>query len=352
MRALITADTVGGVWTYALELARALVPLGVEPVLATMGAPLTAAQRAEAAGVELHESAFKLEWMDEPWEDVARAGDWLLELEACLRPDVVQLNSFVHGALPWHAPVLLVGHSCVLSWWRAVKGGEAPPAWARYRAEVGRGVRAAAMVAAPTCAMLESLRRDYGPLPHPTVIANGRAAASFPSGAKEPLLFTAGRVWDEGKNLAALEAVAPRLPWPVWVAGDNRRPGGGLRTSPLRILGKLPAAEVAAWLARASIYVLPARYEPFGLSALEAALAGCALVVGDIPSLREVWGEAAYYVPPDDVTALKHTLLRMIADEPHRAEMAALARNRALQYTPERMGRTYAAAYRALGTRL
>ncbi len=32
---------------------------------------------------------------------------------------------------------------------------------------------------------------------------------------------------------------------------------------------------------------LPARYEPFGLSVLEAALSGCALVLGDIPSLRE-----------------------------------------------------------------
>ncbi|HWQ57012.1 MAG TPA: glycosyltransferase family 4 protein [Bryobacteraceae bacterium] len=352
MRALITADTVGGVWTYALELAHALVPLGVEPVLATMGAPLSAAQRTEAAGIELYESTFKLEWMDDPWEDVARAGAWLLELEAGLHPDVVHLNGFAHGALPWRAPVLTVGHSCVLSWWRAVRGGEAPASWNRYRAEIGRGLRNAAIVAAPTCAMLESLRRDYGPLPRPCVIPNGRAAASFPPGPKEPLLFTAGRVWDEGKNLAALEAVAPRLPWPIWVAGDNRRPGGGLRASPLRILGKLPGAEIAGWLARASIYVLPARYEPFGLSALEAALAGCALVLGDIPSLREVWGDAACYVPPDNAAALEDALLRMIEDEPHRAEMAALARSRAHLYTPERMGRAYASAYRALGTRL
>ena len=79
----MTADTVGGVWTYALELARALEPHGVEIALATMGARLSAAQRAEVArlaNVEVFDSGFKLEWMDEPWRDVEAAGWWLLEL--------------------------------------------------------------------------------------------------------------------------------------------------------------------------------------------------------------------------------------------------------------------------------
>jgi hypothetical protein len=58
----------------------------------------------------------------------------------------------------------------------------------------------------------------------------------------------------------------------------------------VRCLGPLEASELAGWMHRAAIYALPARYEPFGLSALEAAQAGCALVLGDLSSLREVWG--------------------------------------------------------------
>lgn len=348
MRVLIAADSVGGVWTHALELARALAPLGVEAAMATMGAPLTADQRREAAGIELYESGFKLEWMEDPWDDVARAGAWLLDLEARLRPGVVHLNGYAHGALPWRAPALVVGHSCVLSWWRAVKRCEAPPTWDRYRREVAAGWRAASAAAAPTHAMMASLARDYGAPPRAAVIPNGRAAARFPPGRKEALIFTAGRLWDEAKNLAALEAAAPRLPWPVVVAGENRHPEGGVRQTPLRLLGRLPEAEVARWLARAAIYALPARYEPFGLSALEAALAGCALVLGDIPSLREVWGDAACYVPPDDATALEHALAGLIADESRRTRMAARARRRALAYSPDRMARGYLAVYRRL----
>ncbi|MDQ2670137.1 MAG: glycosyltransferase family 4 protein, partial [Gemmatimonadota bacterium] len=65
-RVLLTTDTVGGVWTHALELARGLGARGVSVDLATMGAPLSDAQRAAAAslaGVTVHESAYRLEWM-------------------------------------------------------------------------------------------------------------------------------------------------------------------------------------------------------------------------------------------------------------------------------------------------
>jgi glycosyltransferase involved in cell wall biosynthesis len=244
--------------------------------------------------------------------------------------------------------VLVTGHSCVLSWWRAVKAEEAPPDWQRYRSAVESGLRAADLVVAPSRAMLRSLECDYGPLTASSVVPNGRDAGAFPPGEKEPLLFTAGRLWDEAKNLAAVEAAAARLPWPVYVAGDNRHPDGSVRESPLRLLGRISATEVARWLARASIYLLPARYEPFGLSALEAALAGCALVLGDLPSLREVWGDAACYVSPDDAGMLQSEVRCLIRDAALRRTMAARARSRALSFTPERMARAYLSAYRTI----
>jgi glycosyltransferase involved in cell wall biosynthesis len=110
----------------------------------------------------------------------------------------------------------------------------------------------------------------------------------------------------------------------------------------------LSGEELAGWLGRASIYALPARYEPFGLSALEAALSGCALVLGEIPSLREVWGDAACYAPPGDTAALEETLLELIRNEALRREIASRAGRRALAYAPERMAQGYVAEYRAL----
>lgn len=351
MTVLMTADTVGGVWTYAVDLARALRPLGATVHLATMGRLPTPEQRAEAdaAGAVLHESAYRLEWMPDPWDDVRAAGDWLLDLEQAVQPDIIHLNGYAHGALPWAAPVVMVDHSCVLSWFRAVKGTDAPPEWRRYADEVTRGLRAADAVIAPTAAMLRCLENHYGPLPSAGVIPNGRHGGAFRPLPKEPFVFSAGRFWDEAKNLAALDAAAEGLPWPVEVAGDLGRPGGGeCRPRFARALGRLPARGVAERMGRAAIYALPARYEPFGLSALEAALCGCALVLGDIPTLREVWGDAALFVPPGDVAALRKTLRDLISNVARRDEMAHRARERARLYAPEPMAASYHSLYNEL----
>lgn len=345
-RVLMTADAVGGVWTYAVELAGALARHHVHVALAVLGpAPSEAQRRSVIAlpNVDIHEHGGRLEWMDEPWTDVASAGEWLLALEQQVRPDVVHLNGYCHGALPWQAPVLVAAHSCVRSWWRAVHGGDAPGCWDRYATEVAAGIRAADMVVAPSAAMLTALGEHYGLHPHARVIPNGRTMPPALPVGKEPFVLTAGRLWDQAKNVDAVCAVAPQLPWPVHVAGDAG--GSAIACDTVRYRGRLDPSEMQAEMARAGLYVLPARYEPFGLSALEAALAGCPLVLGDIASLREVWGDAALYVDPDDHQALVSTIASLIADEPHRLHMAAVAQRRGQEFTAARMAAGYRAAY-------
>jgi glycogen synthase len=353
-RVLMTTDTLGGIWTYTLELASALGQREIQVALATMGAHLSASQRAEVQEIPaltVFESSFKLEWMADPWQDVGRAGRWLLELEEAIRPDVVHLNSYSYGALPWRTPTLVVGHSCVLSWWEAVKGEAAPDTWQRYRHEVARGLRGADLVLAPTRAMLSVLERHYGRFGSRHVVPNGRDPGHFQPGVKAPFIFAMGRLWDEAKNVAMLDKVAPSLTWPIYIAGEDHHPAGGeVRYRAVRSLGRLEAPAAARWLARAAIYALPARYEPFGLSILEAGLAGCALVLGDIPSLREVWDDVAVFVRPDDADALAVTLQGLTQDTARRVEFAARARARALQLTPQRMLAGYLAVYRELSS--
>jgi glycosyltransferase involved in cell wall biosynthesis len=202
--------------------------------------------------------------------------------------------------------------------------------------------------------MLEALREHYGAPLRGRVIANGLDAAQFPAagGDKEPFVLGAGRIWDQAKNLGALASVAPHLGWPVYLAGSDRHPDGhDRRQEGIRALGWLDPAELRRWMARASIYALPARYEPFGLSVLEAGLSGCALVVGDLASLREVWGDAALYVPPEDGVALLEALERLAHDDVLRTRMSSAARGRALGFTADRMGRRYVDLYRERGAR-
>jgi glycosyltransferase involved in cell wall biosynthesis len=353
----MTADVVGGVWQYALDLSAALRRRGVDVVLAVMGPPPDAHHRAEAAsvGVSVFASSYRLEWMDQPWDDVARAGNWLLDLESQVRPDVVHLNGFCHADLLWRAPVVVVGHSCVCSWHRRVRGTVAPDYVDEYRRRVAHGLAAAQVVVAPSADMLRLLGHEYGHVfDDGRVIANGRQCATNATKqlpAKSPLVLSVGRVWDEAKNIAALCSVAPSLAWPVYVAGDTRAPGDsdhsgiGLERPEVTFLGRLRPSDMRPWFRRASIYALPARYEPFGLSVLEAASAGCALVLGRIASLRENWSGAAIFVDPDDVDALRWTPQRLIADGDARRDLAERATRRAALFTVDRMADGYVSAY-------
>lgn len=356
-RVLMTADTVGGVWHYAMELCRALSARGDEITLASMGGLPDREQRHEAAqiaGLDLRASRHKLIWMDDPWRDLHAAGEWLLDLAHEVQPDVVHLNDLGHGDLDWPAPVLTVGHSCVLSWWRAVHGQRAPePQWARYRERVTAGLHASNLVVAPTQAMMSELQCFYGPLRNTQVIANGRSlgVASQP---KKGIIFSAGRVWDQGKNIASLAAIAARVQWPVCIAGPQQSPLEGSEHAAflnVRMLGKLGTEGLRRWFGKASIYALPARYEPFGLSVLEAAEAGCALVLGDIESLRETWEGAALFVSPDDPDELAFTLQRLITDDTLRERSMARARRRAAHLTPRAMADAYGEAYDGLRMR-
>lgn len=349
---LMAADTVGGVWTYALELTRALAPHGVEVQLALMGPPLTQSQRAAAEKIpnlNLFKSDYKLEWMTEPWPDVRRAGYWLLHLANRLRPDLVHLNGYAHACLPWNSPTLVVGHSCVFSWWHAVHGEVPPSEWQRYQSEVSNALRGAHIVVAPSAAMLSALKTHYGKIENGRVIANGRNPQLFRPVNKEPFILSAGRLWDAAKNIESVARVAPELPWQVCAAGEIDAPQRPQQppawTKECRLLGPLPEADLRTWFAAASIYALPALYEPFGYTPLEAALSGCVLVLGDIDSLRETWDGAAVFVDPHDPVALKTELLRLIKNRNYRREMARRARVWALQFTAERMAQNYLSAY-------
>ena len=351
-RVLMTADTAGGVWSYALELSSGLAKYGIEVMLATMGNPPNAEQRREMRrirNISLCESSYKLEWMDSPWEDVDQAGEWLLSLEESLSPDIVHLNGYVHASLPWQTPCFVVAHSCVLSWWEAVRKKQLPEEFRQYRERVRKGLAAASLVVAPSQAMLRSLERHYMPLPGGRVIHNARSRKQYKPGKKGEFILAAGRIWDEAKNIGSLARVAGSLAWPVYIAGEEQHPDGGtLIVGNVSRLGRIAPWELADWLEQAPIFAHPARYEPFGLSVLEAAMCRCALVLGDIPSLRELWDGAAVFVHPDDTEGLKAALQELCTDHFHRERMAGEAQERSLSFSLEKMAAQYMDVYFSL----
>ena len=354
-RLLLTADAVGGVWTYALDLARGLVPYGTRVTLAVLGPAPTPAQRAAAAripGLALVETGLPLDWVTDDPDDVERAGVALGRLARAHDVDLVQVNSAPLAATgDFGAPLVVACHSCVATWWHTVRGDAPAPDVVRWRTAYAAAALARADLAiAPTHAFAAATQRTYGLPQAPVVVHNGRSIALGPlaTGALPRAVFTAGRLWDDAKNVATLDRVAARLAEPVVAAGPLAGPQGHpVRFERLHCTGALCADDVALRLARRPVFVSLARYEPFGLAVLEAAQAGCPLVLADIPTFRELWDGAALFVSPDDDTAAAAALQALLADEGLRRHLGTRARARARRYTLAGMVRGTLAAWAA-----
>jgi glycosyltransferase involved in cell wall biosynthesis len=353
MRVLMTTDAIGGVWSYSLDLSRLLCERGVEIVLAVMGPAPDSAQMAEAESIpnlELRHRPFDLEWFQNvPAAEIARSADWLRDIAEQRDVDLVHLNGYAHAAARWQIPVVVVAHSCVYSWWRSVHGTAPPAEYRIYRQRVATGLRAASAVVAPSRWLLETVRSLYRlPLAESEVIPNFTLATTKPV-AKEALVMASGRFWDTAKNLWLLDAIAPEVEWPVYVAGTLEGPEGTLGTPKnVRAIGQLSRSEMAEWLSKSAIFAHPARYEPFGLAVLEAAMSGCALVLSDIPPLRELWEGCAVFAGIDEPGQWIEQLNRMIANPGDRAELAAKAQSRAAEFVPEVTAVRYLGLYRRL----
>lgn len=342
-RVFMTGDALGGVWAYTLDLATGLARNGTEVLLAVMGGAPQAHQREAAAavhGLHLVWAPYRLEWMEDAAADVEAAGTWLLTLARRFKPDVVHLNGYVHAALPWERPVVVAAHSCVRTWWRAVHGEDPPESWDGYVDAVCAGLAAADAVIAPSHAFLAALEAAYGRIDGAAVVHNGRAGAgATPEAGKEALILAAGRLWDEAKNVRVLDAAAGGLSWPVAVAGAAGGPDGsaGAGVAYMRLLGALSHNDMRARCNRAAIFASPALYEPFGLAVLEAAQSGCALVLSDIPTFRELWDGTAVFFPPRDPAALREALVSLIGEEGRRLALGEAACVRSRQFSPGRM---------------
>ncbi len=362
MHILVTADTVGGVWTYARELVTGLARRGNQITLVSFGDIPTASQTEWMEGlrtIDYHPTAFRLEWMQEAPKDIEASTEYLQALVDEVRPDVLHLNQFCYGSLQVGIPKVVVAHSDVVSWWRAVKGREPQSDnWSLwYRDTVSRGLAEANAVVAPTRWMLDQIECSYGPANRGSVIYNGRSPNFFnPHVTKEDYAMCVGRLWDAGKQASLLAGIDPAMP--VLIIGDERHADESLRSdesisgstrTKIQFKGPQSEGQLRHLYSRASIYVATSRYEPFGLAPLEAALSRCVIVANDIPSLREVWGETALYFKANDALSLTDLLSRVHQDREMRLTYANLAYNRARQrFTADRMVGDYMQLYETL----
>ncbi len=339
----MTADAVGGVWSYATDLAEGLRHRGHAVTLAVLGPP----PRSLPAGLDVIETGLPLDWLAEDEDAILLAGRVVSQLATECRATVLHLNSPALAASHRPAvPVVGVCHSCLATWWDAVREEDLPQGLAWRRDVLARGYAACDQLIAPSRSFARATAAVFGV--SPTVVRNGRASPAATGRTKDAVALTAGRLWDAGKNMQSLDRAASLMQGAVYAAGPSQGPDGvSVELAAVRTMGLLDAAAMQDALHRAAVFVSLALYEPFGLTVLEAAQAGCALVLSDIPTFRELWSGAAVFVQPDDSAAVSAVLDGLLDDPAEAARLGERARACAARYTVDAMVDGTLAAYGA-----
>jgi glycosyltransferase involved in cell wall biosynthesis len=278
-----------------------------------------------------------LEWMQENDRAYSQVSSLLLLATEEFQVDLLHCNQFCFGFLPAGVPKIVTAHSDVLSWANYCRNGSLEDsAWLRhYRVLVQRGLSGAQAVVAPTRWMLDALSRNFELPEDRRMIANGRSIRRVSKPSRKLQAVTAGRLWDEAKNIRLLGDVSS--PVPLLIVGDAA--SGPSSPDNATVLGPLAEKDLLALFGESDLYICPSRYEPFGLAPLEAALCGCAVLANNIPSLREVWQEGALYF--HDADSLSKLLHRLNSDKKllSRAQISSTVQART--YTREKMASAY-----------
>ena len=120
---------------------------------------------------------------------------------------------------------------------------------------------------------------------------------------------------------------------PGWKPDDGDSLAAQALGDRVRLLGPVGREHLFALFAGADLFAFPSRHEGFGIPVVEAMAQGTAVVCADIPALREVAGDAARFVRPDDVDGWADALRALLTDDAARGRLVAAGTERVGRYS-------------------
>ena len=364
MHVLMTTDTLNSnLWAFTRELASGLIGRGFRVTLVSLGEiplPEQTAWMDSLRGLDYRPTAFRLNWMEEGQQDFAESSAYVDSVLREVRPDIFHSNHLCYGSLPASTARIVVAHGDFITWWKSVHGREPrESAWLRwYQRTTEEGLAGASAIVASSDWMLETLRSSYLGVTNGVVIHHGRNPVHFnPYITKNDEVIAVGQLLDPASQVHLL--AERQYPLPVCVVDSkpdhwrDARVRAEVKFSPgsegVVMGGARSESQLRLMYSRASIYVSASCYEPSGMSILEAALSRCALILNDIPALREIWGSAAVFFRTNDPDSLCDAVRTLNSDAELRRSFANRAFNRAREcYNANRMTGNYIQLYRSV----
>lgn len=256
---------------------------------------------------------------------------------------------YLYSLLPVHPPIVVRLHTGTCLGIDFNSQPRTLRVWLNIRLERALLSRAQA-ISAPSQSVVEQSQRRGMPIKGYRIIPNGVDCRKFTPRVCETsvhsLLFCGRLEFWKGADVlcAALPSLYAAFPdLQVYLIGEDKRDRDGVWASErlrrlvpsdyqaqLHFLGKVPHERLIEHYQRATVVVVPSRWESFGLVAVEAMACGRAVVVSATGGLAEIVedGITGLHCPVGDSRAMAAAVARLLSDSALRAQLGSAARQR------------------------
>lgn len=346
LKILMITDTSSSVWRYVMSLCKALEPYKVEIHLVNLGDNLSEEQKMQMEDVSclhLYNCSSKFGRRDVFESDFNIVKNEFDSLYNEIAPDIVHNNTDYRITYNLECPVISVFN---FNSDNNLENSKDQESFDNYL-DMDEEIKSSNVIIAPSYSSLEHVKTKI-PI---EVVYGGLDGVSDYSLEKEYIVLSAGGFWDNGKSIMLLSAIAKKIEWPLCIAEESKKIAEQQRAKQYEnvfILERLPQAKLQHYMDRSSIFIMPSKYEKFGLTVLIAAKSSCALILPDTSFYREIWGDSALYFTSYDEEQAYFICQLLISDERLRNEMAKSAFERSRKFTAERMAGEYFNLYETL----
>ena len=319
-RLLMTTDVKSEVWDYSLTLSKALLKhINAEILMISMGGNPTDSQKKQLEDLNI-EFQFTDFSSDFSIDDKVNPDDSKIKtiFESSIKsfnPHIVHLN---HGYpdFDFDKPCVFACHANILNkkLWNDSINRYSPlhKNLLNYKQIINKSLNNADIIIAPSRFFAENIVKTFNFTKGIKIIYNGIDYKPHSCLKESPTLVTFGNMSDNIKHINLLLNMAYRLPdnIKIKIIGDSQFD----RKLPKNVefLKNLSNFDLQEVYKNSSIYLALSNYESNGLSSMQAAYSGCAILANDIPACKELWGDCAYIFDRDDQNSLMRCINNLV----------------------------------------